>query len=175
MRAYILLLTLLLSAKVYGQDYTKWNTSLIVTPSFSGILVGAGINREFGDKVELGLMPVYRYYKRTSQSNTTYTDINWGFQLSGRYYFSKENIMDPYISGLTGYLKEKSVFGGNDPVYYDYFIFGILLGNEINIGQRGWNFDFNVGLIGSQPLNNSSTLNTFPIYSLGIKKRFLKK
>jgi hypothetical protein len=156
---------------LFGQDFKPWNVSLNFSTSFSGVLIAPAVNLEIGNKTEISLMPVYRYYKGSS----TYTNINYGLQFSGKYYLSKENKMDPYISVLTGYLKEKSIREGNEPDYYDYFIFGVLLGNEINLGQRGWSFDFNVGLINSQPLSYSSSLNVFPAYSIGIKKRFIKK
>jgi hypothetical protein len=172
MKIQLLLLTLILSTKLlFGQEYSKWNASVNVSTSFSGILIAPAVNLEIGRKTEISILPIYRYYKPTDN----YKDVNLGFQFSGKYYLSKENKMDPYISGLTGYLKEKSMSGNTEPKYFDYFTFGVLLGNEINIGQTGWNFDFNIGLINSQPLNYSSSLNIFPAYSIGIKKRFTKK
>ncbi len=156
---------------LFGQDFKPVNISLNLSSSFSGVLIAPAVNLAVGDKTELSLLPVYRYY----QAGGGYKNINFGLQLAGKYYLSTANKMDPYVSVLSGYLKEKVINENNTNNFYDYFTFGALLGNELALGQKGWGFDFNVGLVFSQPLNYSSSLNIFPAYSIGIKKRFLKK
>jgi hypothetical protein len=43
------------------------------------------------------------------------------------------------------------------------------------MGQKGWIFDFNVGLLGIKYFYESSKFQISPIYSFGIKKKFLVK
>jgi len=132
---------------LFGQDFKPVNISLNLSSSFSGVLIAPAVNLAIADKTELSLIPVYRYY----QGGSVYKNINYGLQLAGKYYLSTENKMDPYVSVLTGYLKEQVIVENTTDSFNDYFTFGALLGNELALGQKGWSFDFNVGLVFSQP------------------------
>ena len=157
-----------------AQDYSKWNVSLSLTSSLNGILIGPAANRDIGNKFEIGVMPIFLYYKNEYGNGRYFKRITSGLNFSGKYYFSKETIMDPYVSSLVGY-GITDYESNNTSSNSDYFSFVVLLGNEIQLGQKGWNFDFNIGLISIEELDFSSSFVVFPIYSIGIKKRFLNK
>lgn len=172
MRSLIVVLALFISSSLFAQEYSKWNVGLNMSSTFNGILLAPSINYDLSNKVEIGFMPIYRYY-RLKESISDYREEYYGVQLAGKYFLYKENKMDPYISGIMGYTKQKSssTSGTN---YYDYLTIGFLLGNELQLGEKGWFFDFNVGLISTSLLENQD-FGMFPVYTLGVKKRFLKK
>ena len=118
-------------------------------------------------------MPSYFHNKIEFLSGYTVEESSWGGNLISKYYIFRENIMDPYASLILGY-GHSTIISTNQTDDYNNINFSVLLGNELEIGKKGWIFDFNVGFLLNRLYNKNQNRIT-PIYTIGVKKRFLKK
>ena len=168
------ILLVLANLQMKAQDYTDWNVSLNFSSAiYSSIIIVPSVNYSLNNSFELGLMPSYFHNKIEFSSGNTAEESSWGVNLIGKYYIYRENKMDPYASLILGY-GHSTIIRTNQTDYYDNINFSVLLGNELEIGKKGWIFDFNVGFILNRLYNKNQNRFT-PIYTVGFKKRFLRK
>jgi len=172
-RVSILILLVLAYLEINAQDYSKWNVGLNITSGLYGaILLAPSVNYDLGNKFEVSVTPIFMQDKTTYSNGDTRKQQSWGGNFSGKYYLSKENIMDPYATLLVGF-GQTSVESTLNSFDNSYFNIAILLGNELQIGKNGWNFDFNIGVL-SIKVHYRDNLEYAPFFSVGVKKRFLK-
>jgi hypothetical protein len=161
----------------FGQDFKPWNVSLEVSPYRRTIIAGVAVNRSFGNKLELGVMPIIHYTNSKPSTDYYWQRKSFGINITGRYFIGRGNVMDPYVSSIFGYgtssqqIKINSA-GKEDLLQESYSNVVIRLGNEVKLGSNGWIFDFSVGILGTKFYDGRSNFEVLPIYSFGIKKKF---
>ena len=171
---------LLLFSKIYGQDYKPWNVSLTLSPFYRSIILAPATSRSFGERLELGFMPIIHYYQRKHNEVYNFKETSFGLNVTGRYFIARGQIMEPYVSSVIGFGTNWSESSFNlsngtrdEYSYQNNFVnVTILLGNEIKLGTKGWVFDFNVGLLGIYTFDSYNDFTLTPMYSFGIKKKF---
>jgi hypothetical protein len=179
MKNLVLLNIILLStaAASFGQDFKPWNVSLEISPFRRTVIAGVAVNRSFGKKVELGVMPIFHYANSAPPTNYYWQQTSLGVNLTGKYFIGRGNAMDPYVSGIFGYGTSKQEFrtnssGKEDTFLNNYSNVVLRLGNEVKLGSNGWIFDFSVGLLWTKFYDSQSSSDILPIYSFGLKKKF---
>jgi len=160
----------LANLQIKAQDYSKWNVSLNFSSDLnSSILIVPGVNYSLSNSVEVGFIPSYYVDKIDFGNGVTRKTTSWGANVIGKFYIFRGNIMDPYGSLMVGYGESTRTFNGytrrQNSVNYS-----VLLGSELQIGKKGWNFDFNVGFLHKGHLKEGEF---GPIYTIGVKKRFI--
>jgi hypothetical protein len=172
------LLLILGSFCAKGQTFKSLNVGLSFSIYSGNLLIAPAVNWSVGERFEVGLLP-FGFLPGISSANES-VQLIYGMNFTSRYFINRGNKMEPYVSLMAG-------FGVDHYQYTDYnsdqkitentglFDATLLLGNEIKLGKKGWIFDFNVGLIGVQFFDESSNFQISPIYSFGIKKKFLAK
>ena len=170
-RISIVVLLVLAYLEINAQDYKKWNVNLNFSSYInSSIIVVPGVNYSLSNSVEVGFMPSYYHNIIDFGNGNTSETTSWGGLLIGKYYIFRENVMDPYGSLIVGYGSITNTIS-NQTRQRNNVSLSIFLGNELQIGKKGWNFDFNVGLIYNGTYHQGEIA---PIYTIGVKKRFLK-
>jgi hypothetical protein len=177
MKKTILIIPLVLVyLNINAQEYSKFNLGFNLSTTFSRtLLLAPSLNYDLGKRVEIGLIPIYNFQESSYSRDYTWKQYTWGANLSGKYYLVRKKKMDPYASLILGMGKMdiESNFGAPQSSRNSYLNFGALLGTEINIGNKGWNLDFNVGLLWNKR-DFDVKFYSSPFYSIGFKKRFLK-
>lgn len=162
-----------------GQEFKPVNVSLSFSPYVDRVIIAPSVNLSLGERFEIGLLPFAYFYKY----NAGYYESKqktFGLNLTSRYFLNRGNKMEPYVAAMAGYGLENLTYTNNtsgqpDSEETGMFDAALLLGNELKLGQKGWIFDFNVGLLGLQYFDEASDFQITPIYSFGIKKKFLVK
>jgi len=181
-----IVLGLLLSfciTSVNAQDFKPWNVGLNITSYNRYIILQASVNRDIGERFEIGIMPIFQYSK-SKPSNSFYSQQeSYGLNATGRYFIGRGTKLEPYVATIFGFgisLKESSYVNSigdtrENSSQSNFFDAAILLGNELKIGKKGWIFDFNIGLLGTKLYDGYSDFGISPIYTFGVKKKFRNK
>ncbi len=174
------LLTILLigiASLAFGQTNGKWSVGVGYTPSIqSGSTFGVYINRHFGEKWQVGLMPFGWFYGYENPSFTSLKSNSFGLNLSARYSPVQLKLFKPYLYSFAGY--GYSTFKYSNPNYSindlttDYINLSLGIGTEIAI-SKGWSLDANLGYLRLAFFDNAGYGNS-PVFSIGVLKRFGK-
>jgi hypothetical protein len=167
----------LLGSNSFGQAEGKWSVGVNATPIFDGITTSVYINRHFGARWQLGVMPFTRFYKYVSPySKTTSTMV--GLNVNARFYLTNWTFLKPYTYGYTGYGETYSTFEhSNSPTsssVIKFFNTSAGIGLQIPIGKSGWSLDGNFGYQGYFANSEKYNFHTY-VYAFGIFRRFGKK
>ena len=175
MRKFVFAILLVLAnLQIKAQDYSKWSVGFNFTRSVNhGFLFTPSVNYEINKSIEVGIMPIFKHNESHYSQGAYSIQTSWGGTVTGKYYLYKENIMDPYTMLIFGYgsTNQDASFGNYNSNFVD---FGLILGNELQLGEKGWNFDFNIGVLWTN-LVVRDWVSSSPFISVGIKKRFLIK
>ncbi len=162
-----------ISLSSFGQSNGKWSTGLSYTPSIQGgATFAVNINRHFGEKWQVGLMPFGWFYGYENPGFTSLKANSLGLNITSRFSPIQTKLFKPYFYSFAGY--GRSTFNYSNPNYPQdaisegYLSFSIGAGTELNI-TNGWSLDVNLGYLGVSFFNNNEY--SAPVFSVGFLKR----
>ncbi len=174
MKTILLFLMLLLGQAMHsiGQDKGHWSIGLDLSPYWDGLSTCIYVNRHISNRLQIGIMPLTRFYKYTG-SHSTFKQYYLGMNLNTRYYMLKERRMLPYLYSFGGYIKTFERIDDGSDIEKDSqnnYNFSVGLGTQYKIGLKGWSIDMNIGYLWFNQINGFNKFHA-PFYSFGIFKQ----
>ena len=161
-----------LATNSFGQAEGNWSVGVGVTPFAGGITMALYANHHFGDRWQIGAMPIFRNVKLESNNQSKL----FGIHFNTRFYLTQWKFLKPYAYGFTGYLHENYIYlKGQDLVELktNYWDLSVGLGLQLPLGKKGWSIDANGGYFGDIDFRGYVNYKSW-FYSFGIFKRFGK-
>ncbi|MCF6351697.1 MAG: porin family protein [Cyclobacteriaceae bacterium] len=176
MKSVFTILLIAFTSVSFGQTNGKWSVGVGYTPSVQrGSTFGVYINRHFGEKWQVGLIPFGWFYGYDNPRFTSLKSNSLGLNLSARYSPFQSKILKPYLYSFAGY--GYSTFKYSNPTYLidvltmDYVNLSLGIGTEIAI-SKGRSLDANLGYLRLAFFDRG--YDSSPVFSIGVLKRFGK-
>lgn len=169
--AFVFVFGLALSAS--AQEEQKWSVGVGLTPQLNSITTSVYLNKHIGDRWHLGLMPIYIFSKTNCPLFVNYSN-HIGLNFNSRYYFTKDNIFNPYAYGFGGYVHnyelQKDLTNTYKSNYHNVDV-SVGAGTQIKSGYEGWSLDANIGYFMYSRIGEGFISGTL-FYSIGIFMSF---